>query len=286
MPFEFPWQVQLLSPSSALHEAGTHYHHAAQFLAAVGQHLLSHEVDDSHTNLGWESHRQVFVGRWIEEKIRLGLDYRQFALFFENQDNKTLASFSLAGKTKGAAWTWLKASLNSWGFPGNELSAIDHYDLPEHALDKEQTSFDDIPTEYRQELQRYRQNTQAALLSVAKQSPDWASAIRTWPHHYDSAILLEVVKDDSGQLQASVGVGLAIPDSVADSYYFYVSPWRRDTTLSLDALPPLSYGHWQTNSFTGAVLPLSELVASTDDQQKQLSTFLSEAIDASLELIN
>ena len=55
MPIERPWRPVHAAMARTLADARRQLHHASQFGAALGISYLSHQADDSHTNLGWDA---------------------------------------------------------------------------------------------------------------------------------------------------------------------------------------------------------------------------------------
>ncbi len=97
-----------------------------------------------------------------------------------------------------------------------------------------------------------------------------------WPHHFDLALLWfsgrlvpdqdpenEEYADEQMNFGFSTGDG-AIPDA-----YFYITAYPLPAGLTDTALPDGAY--WQTDGFTGAILPYQTLVESDDPQALLLS---------------
>ncbi|MBT8280297.1 MAG: hypothetical protein KJO16_01875, partial [Muriicola sp.] len=49
--------------------------------------------------------------------------------------------------------------------------------------------------------------------------------------------------------------GLAIPDSVCEEHYFYMSGYVNNKSLDPESLTPLKHGNWISKGFKGAILP-------------------------------
>lgn len=293
MPISFEaltWQRQSPAPLAELKAAGAQYHHAAQYLAATGQSYLPSAEDDSHTNLEWLSPQQALAAHWIDERFRLLLNYPDFSLRWELTDGTVARELPLDGLTKAQVWERLRAQLTEpWSAEAaGQYQPIEHYELPSHPLDEARAPFEAPPTAARQALARYRDNAWQVLRAVAGAYPQAASRVRTWPHHFDSAVLLTLATDESGQAAATVGVGLAVPDSLVDDHYYYVSPWRQDGEIDRQAPPSLEVGQWLPKDWLGAVLPMAELneLPDASRQRDALLTFLDKTISSWIERLS
>ena len=57
-----------------------------------------------------------------------------------------------------------------------------------------------------------------------------------------------------------MGLGWAIPDSMVDEPYYYLSFWTEDTDKNITDLPALDSGKWMMPGWNGAVLRHSEIM--------------------------
>jgi hypothetical protein len=129
------------------------------------------------------------------------------------------------------------------------------------------------------ELARLLGGANAVLRAVAANAPS-AAAVRLWPHHFDIATL---IAPDS---ERSVGVGLAVPDALDASGYWYVSPWssapRADAATGW---PSLVHGRYvpRGGSLPIAVFPLDAFaeIEKPEARIRALAAFLSESIASS-----
>ena len=88
-----------------------------------------------------------------------------------------------------------------------------------------------------------------------------ASRVQIWPGHFDPAI--EVGEPDQrGSYGASPG------DASTAEPYLYVSVWWPDK-VEIDPDDP----YWNAESYTGAVLPVSELLAAADQTEAAIEFF-------------
>ena len=103
-----------------------------------------------------------------------------------------------------------------------------------------------------------------------------ASAVRTWPHHFDIATLI-LLPESGTSGRRTIGVGQSPGDNSYAEPYWYVGPYPYPATT---AFPPLAgSGHWHTEGWVGAALPASDFVAAKD-QQAQVAAFVESGIAA------
>ncbi len=235
-------------------------HLAAQYLAAAGINFVPKTADDSHTNLGFSIENQRLETHPLSEKGDvLSLHYKNVGLQWTSQNNTE--SLVLDGTTHEAVLQWLQEV--SQRFLGKSYSYGFHYDLPYEISDD--YKFDFQNTKRLGELVQLRilaQSTfEETLASTGLESP-----IRIWPHHFDSGAYASL------NAHSAVGFGLAIPDSVGDEHYFYISGYKGHDAISTDGFSRLSKGEWKKSGFTGAILP------AKNTTQSEAVLFFTEAI--------
>ncbi len=84
------------------------------------------------------------------------------------------------------------------------------------------------------------------------------SRVQIWPEHFDAAA--ELGAEAAGQRAA---YGASPGDEEHPEPYLYVAPWTAEPTGEL----------WQAEGFTGAELPYSELLATSDQRSLAISFF-------------
>ena len=94
------------------------------------------------------------------------------------------------------------------------------------------------------------------------------SPIRVWPHHFDTGAYAPL-----GDTGISIGIGMAIPDTLSDEHYFYISGYKDGKTIFPSSRNDLSLGKWVSEGFTGAILSTKDIIESEAVQ------FFQEAID-------
>ena len=237
-------------------------HLAAQYLATAGISFLEKKADDSHTNLGF-SVNKARLETWPLDSAgtQLCLNYREFALEWSS---KEALSLDLRGKGHEEVVTWLKRTAEQLGLPPYHFDL--HYSLP-YSMD-ENFKFEFSNADQVEHLIQSRTLAQRALASFLEKE-ELVSEIRIWPHHFDTGAFT-ALNDGSGK---SIGLGMAIPDTLVDTFYLYISGYRGNEALRTWAFKSLARGKWVNDGFKGAVLPISGLTTEIAVQ------FFQEALE-------
>ena len=257
----------------ALTDARLQLHHAAQIAVSAAISYIPSRSDDSHTALSWNAP----LGALATEPIPAGREFR-IALRVENLtlhsvDEKWIStgSFALAGHTIAHAHAWLTDVVARAGLDPARLTPRKHYTIPPHPVASGSTFSVGIRAELG-ELSRYWADAAGILHELASTSPG-ASPVRTWPHHFDIATLIEL----PGSPRRTVGVGQSPGDDSYAEPYWYVGPYPYPPIANL---PPLAGGgHWHTDAWVGAALPATDYIASPD-QRAQVVAFIDSAVEA------
>ncbi|GMN10518.1 hypothetical protein MTsPCn9_33560 [Croceitalea sp. MTPC9] len=240
-------------------------HLAIQYLATAGKSFLEHRSDDSHTNVGFFIEDQT-LRTWNLDDLGtyLAFSFEDFALQWSFKSNKT--SFELDGKPHDEIVDWISKMATISSFKksyGYDL----HYDLPCTVSNDFKFELSN-PKDLNQLLQ-LRILVQHVLLQFLSDEK-LESDIRIWPHHLDTGAYVEL-NDGSGK---SIGMGMAIPDSISNDHYFYMSGYRGHDSLKTDSFPKLTYGEWKNDTFKGAILP------ATSSGEETAVRFFKEAFKA------
>jgi hypothetical protein len=83
------------------------------------------------------------------------------------------------------------------------------------------------------------------------------ASIRIWPHHFDTGIYSVIPDSD-----ITIGLGLAIPDSICNDHYLYITGYKKGDVMDTSGLDKLSIGEWKSEGVTGAVLNTKDIVES------------------------
>jgi len=221
------------------------FHIAAQYLATAGKSFLAHQEDDSHTNLGWNSNSLSFSSKEFDGN-QLFLNYTDFSLSL-----KTGEKVELNGLSHAEVVDWLKQVRSDYRF---EL----HYELPYGDISKHVFSLSSKKDSLK--LADRRSLTQSVLEKLV------SSPIRTWPHHFDSGALIAVAENNS------IGLGMSIPDSMVDDFYFYIAGYEGHETVDVSSFGDLSSGKWMKGTWNGATLAL------TGRSEDEIVAFFREAL--------
>ena len=238
-------------------------HLIAQYLAAAGISFLEKKPDDSHTNLGFDTQKMRLETHPLnEDHDKLVFDYKSFCLKFRGPN--TNVEFALDGATHQQVIEWVEQQREQLGISKPYTYGF-HYDLPSTVND------DHIWTRLdRSDLSKLAFNrvlAQNASTQFANHIGVDAN-IRIWPHHFDTGGYTPLPNEDS----LAVGWGMAIPDSLVDGMYFYISYYMNGKPYLPAILPELSEGRWSKEGFVGAVLSLEEAKEDPSSFFKEVHT--------------
>jgi hypothetical protein len=235
---------------AALAGARVELHFAAQLPAAVGRALVAPAPDDSHTSLEWLAGPRLLAGVRAPSGLRAALRPADLALAVLGDADAPAAELPLAGRTFAEAAAWLAAALRA---PAGTVLGLPPYDMPAHPI-AGGARFGGEDRAAAAELARWYATADATLRALARSSPG-ASAVRSWPHHFDIATLLPGPAVDT-----TIGVGLSPGDGSYAEPYFYVTPWPYPKDPAPPELP--GGGHWHREGWFGAVLTATSLLAA------------------------
>ncbi len=276
------WETLGTPSPDGLTETRLQLHWAVQLVAAAPLALREAKADTSHANLGWITPTSTFVAREVgsTSPIHLGLNIPDFSLVVLAADLGTLDTLVLEGMTLDQAYAWVTDALARHGAGRVEPAALYRpgKDFPDHAL-RSGDQFTGGDESARVELARWYNNALLVLSDVARVEPG-ASAVRTWPHHFDMATLITIEEADEPEGTRCISVGLSPGDSDYDEPYFYATPWPYPEHATLS--PLAGRGLWHMTGWTGAVLKGTRLVEGADGptQEERARKFLASAIPA------
>lgn len=257
---------------AAYNQAEIAIHRVAQFLALTGINLIPKVADDSHTNLGWDAHRQAITGRYFElsnQTMRLTFLLKEQELCFETKEGQLVASISLTYSDHESLMMWWRMQLQELGVRKDLIESL-HYDLPDTAEYKgtEITDFEafiPIWSTLRTQANRVFQH-----LNTSKKL---SSEIRIWPHHFDTGVYYPLQADTH-----AIGAGMAMADTLQPEPYYYLYGWVKDQDLDFSDAPDLGKGEWLTaGAWKGAVLKVSEIEDLS--QTEEVNQFLEVAFE-------
>lgn len=222
-------------------------HLAAQYLAMAGKSFLPPKADDSHTNIGFKPESETLETLPLHPSgQKLVFDYSDFSLKWESH---VTHSFPLDGKSHSEVVAWIHAMVTLSPLAQRYVYDL-HYELPYSALGDFKFELAD-PSQLR-ELVGLRKLGHVVLQSFLEREK-LPSDICIWPHHFDTGAFINL-NDGSGK---SIGLGLAIPDSLCDEHYFYISGYLGKDTIDVTHFNVLTNGAWDPKDLKGALLPAS-----------------------------
>ena len=239
-------------------------HRATQYLATAAINYMDHKEDDSHTNLDWDAQRKSFITRPLGDKdIYLALNLVNFRLEFV-RNGMVLASKPLTGSRHQEMVDWLMEVFRDLSFDEPYRFGM-HYELPYQNLTPEYM-YESPDENELMEHSGLRDQAYKVIKSVVKKFDDHQN-VRTWPHHFDTASLINL----GGKY--TIGLGLAIPDDMVNTFYYYVAAWKGDKAMDVSSFPDLKSGRWINDNWKGAVLE------ATMKEDVEVKKFFNEAID-------
>ena len=273
------WQPLGAVAPDDLVEARMNLHYATQVVSGVGRTFLDQKADDSHTNLSWQESdalaSHVVKG---ETSFQAALDFAGFRLLYIDAGAQKTFDYPLKGKKLEEAYEWLGKAVKGFAqrsLPGGRFVDL-HYEMPDHPIGQGEPFQMENPEAFA-ELSRWFHNADRVLRVVQSSQAD-ASPVRTWPHHFDMATLIQLDKGKQVEKPRSIGVGLSPGDKYYEEPYWYVNVYPAPEDPKKVKWPSLEGGgHWHTTEFTAAVLPGTSMVSS-DNQPGQLKEFLDSAL--------
>ena len=267
-----PWESLGRVPPGELSDARLHFHHAAQIVSAVGVTYLPAASDDSHTNMEWT--RQGLAGHAVPgpRPFRAAIRPSGLTLALLDESLGVVEETSLFGRTLDEGYDWMANAIARRTGSAVRPLMRPTYALPDHATYRG-GPFRAESAAGLDELARWYGNA-CGLLERLMAALAGSSPVRTWPHHFDIAMLVMV--DPS----RSIGVGLSPGDDTFSEPYWYVSPYPYPMDPVLPELP--SRGKWHREGFFAAVLTGCDLVAGgpAGEQEARAGAFLNAAIEA------
>ena len=272
------WKALTQSFSGDLHNVLLQQHHAAQFIALAGKHMIHEQPDDNHTNMEYLADREWFIGNEQPGGLRMALLLSDLKLCIVDLERICKSEIPLAGLTKQQVFEQMKQSLAELNLDVSALKNELHYALPDHELDKNAV-FSLAGQDNIMESIYYRHNAEIVLGKVASNFEN-AEPVRIWPHHFDTGTFIPLRYNTNDGISKSVGLGWAIPDDMVNEPYYYLSFWSEEPVEDFNALPGLEAGEWIRSGWYGAVARNSDIVriSSASGQQAFVETFFNSGI--------
>jgi len=272
------WKALTQSFTGNLHNALLQQHHAAQFIALAGKHMIPQQPDDSNTNMEYLADREWLIGNELPGGLKMALLLSELKLFIVDREKNLQSEIPLEGLNKQAVFEQLKGSLAKSNLDVSALKNELHYELPDHELDGNAAfSIGDI--ESIKENINYRHNAGIVISDLAS-TFEKAEPVRIWPHHFDTGTFIPLRHNANGGISRSIGLGWAIPDDMVKEPYYYLSYWSEDPVEDFKTLPILEAGEWIRSGWHGAVARNTDIIKkfSASEQQAFVETFFNSGI--------
>ena len=270
------WKYQSLLFSEKMKDALIQQHIAAQFIAMAGHSLIPQQPDDSNTNMDFVPLNNILLGNLIEGKIRIGLYLPKLQIMLCDAENNILNIIFLDGKSKTEVFDEIKNSLQKLNIDTQNFKQELHYQIPDTYP---QTNFRfHADEDSLNENAIYRFNANLILSEFADQY-NLRQEVKIWPHHFDTGFFNGLENNEKGELIKSLGLGFAIPDTMIDEPYYYLSFWSANGTFK-PSKTELNHGKWMMPNWNGGVLTTSEInsALSADEQKLKVESFFNEGL--------
>ena len=225
-------------------------HLAAQYLATVAISFIPKKDDDSHTNLGWIDHTLVTHSFPNGDKLALNYEYFSLEWICSNGNKEHL---SLNNLTHKDIVEWI-SKMSIKNHIDITYSYSLHYKLPYESI-SDTTCFRMDKKEL-ENLIKIRDLAQG-VISYVLQSNNYKSAVRIWPHHFDTGAFINVNEN------LSIGLGMAIPDSMINDYYFYISGYSYNQPIDIKLTKDVNKKDYYNDGWQGFAMSIKELDQSS-----------------------
>jgi hypothetical protein len=270
---ELEWRRNRNVDRARLHEARLQAHYAAQWLARAARGYIAAQLDDGHTNLGWDRALGGFTTHPLPDGTRLGLSVADLRLVLIGGAGPR-ATLSLDGHVDADVRAWLGAQLQAKNLDAAALDQPSPYPMPAHPLAGGAAY--GPPADASEELAAWYGNADLVLGRVQKRLAERglrAPPVGCWPHHFDLDTLMIFPSKDIYDTRM-MGVGFSPGDEYYDEPYFYVSLYPAPDVAALPAFSMI--GHWHEHEFAAAIATASR-IAAANDQEAAAEAFLDAA---------
>lgn len=274
------WNHLTLPFTTKLNNALLQQHHAAQFIALIGHHLISQQPDDSNTTMEYLQDKDILIGNPLPNEYQIGLKLSNLKLNILDQNQMIEKEVILEGKTKLEVFNELKQNLSDLGLNVSVFKKELHYDLPSHQLDNGAV-FSIINENNFIENSIFRHNADIIIKDIAN-SIEKADPVRVWPHHFDTGSFIPVEYNEKEELTKSIGFGWAIPDRMVNEPYYYISFWTsKPIEKNTKDLKTLDFGRWMLPTWNGTILKHVDIIQQKTaiEQYEMVKSFFNKGIE-------
>lgn len=278
------WQtLGAIAPDQLAHTR-EQLHCVAQVIASIPRLLVPATPDWGHSAFDWNEDLQALVSVEVpaDTPFRVAIRVADGTALILDGSGAEVASTPTDGVTIEQLFAWLTEQAEARGIELPRPLAEAEATLPEPCVAGQ--TFDLSNTAALEELARYYDNSNRTLHAIVDAN-EHTTPVRTWPHHIDMALLIELDPGADPETARSVSFGMQPGDGFSDEPYFYSSPWPYPSPAEWPALA--GGGTWNTEGFTAAILSASALIAAGDEQAQQqaLTAFTVSAIEGNRGLL-
>jgi len=254
-------------------------HHAIQFIALAGEHLIEKRHHHEHRSMSWKEDG-FFYGDKIKtghEYFHIGLDVTSFTLILLDEYLHILKKIPLTGLSKFEILVHFKTMLHHHQLDDEVI----HFPVDENRTTKldEDFMFGQPSGHALWQNIAIRSNTIISLQTILNHF-EHTGEIKTWPVHFNTEAVIPMRRESHGGLLRSIAVGLAAPGKQIDEPHFYVTLRENEPDAISnkdDNLP----GQWLTEDHTHRILLLSE-VTKAENQQEFVNQFYKLGVETFL----
>lgn len=247
------WAPLSAVPTESMVDARLQLHWAAQIVAAVGRTLLEPRPDDSHPNMTWVGGDRLAGNPVGDRAIRAALEPASLTLHVLDPAGSR-EHVSLEGRTLEDGYHWMEESVGR-ALGESVVLSRERYTIPTHRVG-EGAEFTLTNRTAFQALRNWFHNGDRVLQMVTE-GDEGASAVRTWPHHFDSGALIALERAGDPETSPSIGIGMTPGDATYPDPYFYINPYPSPSHRPEWAGP----GHWETEAWVGLVLTAPDILS-------------------------
>lgn len=254
-------------------------HLAVQLISVTGRYLIPERKDQDNIAMQFVADNEMFLGKQHPDGWLVGLKLRNLVLQIRDDNMKVASEIPLKGKTFPEVLIEYKKELHKTGTDVSFIRTDQPYELPVDSL-VEELFFRIGTSDAVNENIYYRHNASLVLHEISKEFAA-TSPVYTWPNHFDTGFSFPVKHNIDGNPSITIGMGWAIPDSIVDEPYYYLS-FLSDEPVDELALPgQLTTGQWMMPRWNGAVLKLSEMIIedSAEKQLKHVKNFFESGVN-------